>query len=111
MHHVEVGLAPLERLAAILPPDRAQQLADNAARARAGFADRVIWHVNATAQGGGVAEMLQTLLDGAFSRDEMTRSETWNSTAARRGRRDKCLSCRLQSSAFTLRAVISRCRL
>ena len=62
MHHVEVGLAPLEQLAAILPPDRAQQLADSATRARAEFADRVIWHVNATAQGGGVAEMLQYLL-------------------------------------------------
>ena len=62
MQHVEVGLAPLERLAAILPPDRARQLDDSAARARAGFANRVIWHVNATAQGGGVAEMLQSLL-------------------------------------------------
>ena len=62
MQHVQVGLAPLEQLAAILPPDRAQRLADSAVRARVGFAGRVIWHVSATAQGGGVAEMLQSLL-------------------------------------------------
>ena len=36
--------------------------AESAARARAAFGDRVVWHVNATAHGGGVAEMLQTLL-------------------------------------------------
>ena len=35
---------------------------ETAARARAAFGDRTIWHVNATAHGGGVAEMLQTLL-------------------------------------------------
>jgi len=33
-----------------------------AARARVLLADRVVWNVNATAYGGGVAEMLQTLL-------------------------------------------------
>ena len=33
-----------------------------AARARALLAGRVVWNVNATAHGGGVAEMLQTLL-------------------------------------------------
>ena len=52
----------LDRLAAVLPADRAARLAANAQRARARFGDRVIWHVNATGRGGGVAEMLQTLL-------------------------------------------------
>lgn len=62
MQHVEVAAIPLERLGAILPRDRAEQLAANAELARASFGDRVVWQVNATAQGGGVAEMLQTLL-------------------------------------------------
>jgi trehalose synthase len=60
----EVVVQPLsfDRLAAILPADREQRLMDTAERARAAFGDRVVWHVNATAHGGGVAEMLQTLL-------------------------------------------------
>lgn len=62
MQHVEVAATPLERLGAILPRDRAERLAANAELARASFGDRVVWQVNATAQGGGVAEMLQTLL-------------------------------------------------
>ena len=44
------------------PDDRAARLAAAAERARSVFGDRVVWHVNATAHGGGVAEMLQTLL-------------------------------------------------
>ena len=46
----------------ILTPERADRMFEAAARARAAFGDRTIWHVNATAHGGGVAEMLQTLL-------------------------------------------------
>ena len=62
MQEVEVGSIPLSRLAAVLPAERLERLEASAVRARAAFGDRVIWHVNATAQGGGVAEMLQTLL-------------------------------------------------
>ena len=62
MEEVNVRPVDLERLAAILPADRAQRLAATADRARSAFGDRVVWHVNATAHGGGVAEMLQTLL-------------------------------------------------
>jgi trehalose synthase len=62
MQEVEVKALPLERLAAVLPQERANLLMANAARARDAFGDRVVWHVNATASGGGVAEMLQTLL-------------------------------------------------
>jgi trehalose synthase len=60
----EVLVRPLsfERLAAILPAERAERLEAAAERARTAFGDRVVWHVNATAHGGGVAEMLQTLL-------------------------------------------------
>jgi trehalose synthase len=62
MEEVEVEAVPLELLAGILAPERADHLFEAAARARAAFGDRTIWHVNATAHGGGVAEMLQTLL-------------------------------------------------
>ena len=62
MEEVNVRPVDLERFASILPPDRVDQLASASDRARAAFGDRVVWHVNATAHGGGVAEMLQTLL-------------------------------------------------
>jgi trehalose synthase len=62
MQEVEVKALPLDLLASVLTPERARRLADAAARARRAFGDRTIWHVNATAHGGGVAEMLQTLL-------------------------------------------------
>ena len=62
MEEVEVKAVPLELLAGILTPERADRVFEAAARARAAFGDRRIWHVNATAHGGGVAEMLQTLL-------------------------------------------------
>ena len=42
--------------------DRAARLATSATRARSVFGDRVVWHDSSTASGGGVAEMLQTLL-------------------------------------------------
>ena len=62
MEEVDVEPVALDRLAAILPPDRAARLQASAVRARASFGDRVVWHVNSTGRGGGVAEMLQTLL-------------------------------------------------
>ena len=63
MQEVEVKALPLELLASILTPERGPtRWRESAARARAAFGDRTIWHVNATAHGGGVAEMLQTLL-------------------------------------------------
>jgi trehalose synthase len=62
MEEVEVGSVPLDRLESILPPDRVARLEASASRARASFGDRVVWHVNSTAHGGGVAEMLHTLL-------------------------------------------------
>jgi trehalose synthase len=62
MEEVDVRPVDLDRFASILPPDRVETLAAAAERARTAFGDRVVWHVNATAHGGGVAEMLQTLL-------------------------------------------------
>ena len=62
MEEVDVKALPPELLASILTTQRARRWAESGARARAAFGDRTIWHVNATAHGGGVAEMLQTLL-------------------------------------------------
>lgn len=62
MQEVDVQAAPLEMLGAVLAPSRSDQLRATAARSRALLADRVVWNINATAHGGGVAEMLQGLL-------------------------------------------------
>ena len=62
MRQVEVQPVPLDRLTALLTPERALRLRDVAEAARPMLSDRVVWNINATAQGGGVAEMLQTLL-------------------------------------------------
>lgn len=62
MREVEIDAVPLERLALLLEPDRAARLSEQAARAKVLLDGRTIWNVNTTAAGGGVAEMLQTLL-------------------------------------------------
>jgi trehalose synthase len=62
MQEVEIQPLPIDRFTDLLPPDRIIRFADMAAEARSLTQGRVIWNVNATAQGGGVAEMLQTLL-------------------------------------------------
>ncbi len=60
----EIRIAPVsrDRLTALLSEDRNEQFDQGAAGARKLLEGRVVWNVNATAQGGGVAEMLQTLL-------------------------------------------------
>ena len=62
LHEVEIAPAPLERLAVLLGEERARRIFDYGTRAEAMLAGRTLWNVNATASGGGVAEMLQTLL-------------------------------------------------
>lgn len=62
MLQVEIQPAPLEKLAELLAADATERLMATAERARSLLAGRVVWNVNATAQGGGVAEMLQALL-------------------------------------------------
>ena len=62
MQQIEIQAAPLELIGKLLTPRRLDRLMSTAARARALLADRVVWNVNAAAYGGGVAEMLQTLL-------------------------------------------------
>ena len=60
----EIQIAPQEsgRLNALLSQERKAQFDATAADARELLEGRVVWNVNATAHGGGVAEMLQTLL-------------------------------------------------
>jgi trehalose synthase len=62
VREVDIDAVPLDRLAGLLEPARAARLARYVDRAREILEGRTIWNVNATAQGGGVAEMLQALL-------------------------------------------------
>jgi trehalose synthase len=66
VREVRIESVSLERLARLLEPERAARLESNAMVARGLLDGRVVWNVNATASGGGVAEMLTTLL--AYSR-------------------------------------------
>jgi trehalose synthase len=56
------GALRLDRFADLIGPKRAQVMWEAAARARAAIGSRRVWNVNSTAAGGGVAEMLQTLV-------------------------------------------------
>src|SRR3954454_19657144 len=62
MQEVSIDAIDPDRLAPLLVPERAAVFADKAVRARDLLEGRVVWNVNATATGGGVAEMLQALL-------------------------------------------------
>jgi trehalose synthase len=66
MREVKVDAIDLERLTRLLAPERAQRFRDVASVARGTLSGRVLWNINSTAQGGGVAELLQTTL--AYSR-------------------------------------------
>ena len=62
MREVELGPASLERFRAVLDNAQWGRLEDTAARARRQFEGRVVWNVNSTARGGGVAELLGSLV-------------------------------------------------
>jgi trehalose synthase len=59
---VNVGALDLERLTPFLAEDERETFLAAAVRARAELAGRSVWNVNSTASGGGVAELLATLL-------------------------------------------------
>jgi trehalose synthase len=59
---VSVPVLPTERFKTVLPGDAYQRFEDGAARAREVLSGRIVWNVNSTAQGGGVAEMLHSLI-------------------------------------------------
>jgi len=62
MRDVAIAPTPLDRLTAYLDPGQADRLREYAVRAQSLLEGRRVWNVNATAAGGGVAEMLQALL-------------------------------------------------
>src|SRR6188472_3879224 len=59
---VQVGAVPAARLAPLLVEGRAEVLADQAQLTSRQLAGRTVWNVSSTSRGGGVAEMLQTML-------------------------------------------------
>jgi trehalose synthase len=66
IQHVEVSPLPIERFAEVLTAEQDEGRTRTIARAKKSLAGRVIWNVNSTAFGGGVAEMLRSLI--AYSR-------------------------------------------
>lgn len=62
MQEVEVVPRPLEALAQVLTDEQAERFRAAASRAAETLSGRTVWNVSSTATGGGVAEMLRTLL-------------------------------------------------
>src|SRR5919201_1651863 len=62
LESVPIGRLSLERFEGILPAERYAALQQAVARAQELFAGRALWNVNSTSRGGGVAEMLVSLL-------------------------------------------------
>jgi len=60
--HVPVAPLPLARFQTVLDAPHWQELDDARQRTEAALRGRVVWNVNSTAFGGGVAEMLRSLL-------------------------------------------------
>jgi trehalose synthase len=62
LESVTIGSLRLERFESVLPQNRYEAVLAAAARARKLLDGRVVWNVSSTARGGGVAEMLISLL-------------------------------------------------
>jgi trehalose synthase len=62
LSHVPVGALNLERFGSVLAPEDYERFLRVVERGREAFDGRVVWNVNSTGQGGGVAEMLVSLL-------------------------------------------------
>lgn len=62
LQNVEVSVMPLERFEEVLEPAAWHMVQEDHVLAQAVFGGCTIWNVNSTAVGGGVAEMLQSLL-------------------------------------------------
>jgi trehalose synthase len=66
LQHVDVQSMPIERFSEVLTAAQQVGLERTVTRAQRSLAGRVVWNVNSTAFGGGVAEMLRSLI--AYSR-------------------------------------------
>ncbi len=64
MRDIDVHARSLEPLEPLLEPGRWDELRERASAVRDLMDGRTVWNVSATATGGGVAEMLQSLLGG-----------------------------------------------
>lgn len=59
---VAVGVFPPERFESVIPAARFQEFMESVGQARDALEGRAVWNINSTASGGGVAEMLRSLL-------------------------------------------------
>jgi trehalose synthase len=62
LEHVPVGALPPDRFESVLAPEKYKRFTDAIKIAQQMFDGRVVWNINSTAKGGGVAEMLRSLL-------------------------------------------------
>ena len=69
MQEITVRPEPFEPLEGLLEPGRGQEVRAAAARVRERLAGATVWNVSSTATGGGVAEMLPSLLGLSLSAD------------------------------------------
>lgn len=69
MQKVTVGVLDPTRFSSVLPDDRFEQFTAGIERAKQLLDGRRVWNINSTAQGGGVAEMLRSLLAYARGMD------------------------------------------
>ena len=62
MFEVEVSSMSPERFRSVLAPERYEQFERGMRHGRELLAGRVVWNINSTARGGGVAELLESLV-------------------------------------------------
>ena len=67
IEEVRVGVRPIEQFRALVSEERLRSAMKIAVSARNRLTKRVFWNINSTAVGGGVAEMLPSLLAYARS--------------------------------------------
>lgn len=60
--HVAVAPMPLDRFKGVLSPEAWEEIEETVRTGRIALEGRVVWNVNSTARGGGVAEMLRSML-------------------------------------------------
>ena len=77
---VPIGRLTFDRFEPILPAERYRELQAAVEHARTLFEGRVVWNVNSTARGGGVAEMLVSLLAYAHGAGVTARWEVISGT-------------------------------
>jgi trehalose synthase len=68
MHEVPVVPRPGDGFAQLVGPDQLDRYRTAVEQTRAHLGDRTLWHINSTAEGGGVAELLRSCL--GYLRDD-----------------------------------------